>query len=193
MTTTRTGSCLCGAIKYAMSNVRFEEPHAGLAESYRELVEEFRSAGEDLVPFLLAYPNEDFAAFLGLLAACKRGEGPAEGFVPHSTYWLVSDDAVVGVANIRHVLNEGLRVEGGNIGYGVRPSARRRGFAHALLRGALARARDMGMSEVLLTCSRDNPGSVRTIAGNGGVLLSEVFLSPRGEMVQRYRIDLEQR
>jgi predicted acetyltransferase len=174
------------------SNIRFEEPHAGLAESYRQLVEEFRSAGEDLVPFLLGYPNEDFAAFLELLAACKCGEGPATGFVPHSTYWLACDGAVVGTVNIRHTLNESLRQEGGNIGYGVRPSARRRGFAHALLRGALARARDMGMSEVLLTCSKDNAGSVRTIVGAGGVLLSEELNAKRDEIVQRYSIDLGQ-
>jgi predicted acetyltransferase len=170
--------------------LRFEEPHAGLCDSYRDLVDEFRRAGEPLVPFLLGYPNEDFPAFLASLAACKRGEGPALGFVPHSTYWLVCGDVVVGVVNLRHVLNDSLRREGGNIGYGVRPSARRRGFAGELLRGALARARELGMSEVLLTCDKDNAGSARTIVSHGGVLVSEELLAERGEAVQRYRIEL---
>src|SRR6266850_5512770 len=124
------------------------------------------------------------------LAAGARGEGLPPGFVPHTTYWLVSDGIVVGVANLRHSLTDALRREGGNIGYGVRPSARRRGFAHELLRRTLERARDLGLSEVLLTCDKTNIASVRTILKNGGVFVSEEFLPERGEVEQRYRIGL---
>ena len=82
--------------------------------------------GEALVPFPLAFENEDFSAFLGKLSACARGEGIPEGFVPHSTYWLVRDGSeVIGVSNLRHRLTKALRFEGGHIGYGVRPTARR--------------------------------------------------------------------
>lgn len=118
----------------------FEEPHAGLQDSYRDLIREFLERGEPPVPFPLKFPNEDFAAFLARLAACARGEGL---LVPHSTYWLVSDGAVVGVSNLRHKLTDALRREGGNIGYGVCPSARRQGFATELVRRTLERARDI--------------------------------------------------
>jgi predicted acetyltransferase len=168
----------------------FEEPHAGLQDSYRDLVREFRDVGEPLVPFPLNFPNADFPGFLARLAACARGEGLPQGWVPHTTYWLVSQGEVVGVSNLRHVLTESLCREGGNIGYGVRPSARRRGFAGELLRRTLARARAMGMSKVLLTCGKTNLASVRTILGNGGVFASEEFLSERDEVVQRYWIEL---
>ena len=170
--------------------VHFEEPHGGLQGSYRDLVREFRDAGEPLIPFPLAFPNDDFPAFLARLAACARGEGLPPGFVPHSTYWLVSDGVVVGVANLRHSLTDALRREGGNIGYGVRPSARRRGFAGELLRRTLVRAGAMGLSEAWLTCAKSNVASVRTILGNGGVLTSEEFLPERDEIVQRYRIGI---
>jgi predicted acetyltransferase len=175
------------------ASLQFEEPHAGLCDSYRELVNEFVSAGEKLVPFPLAFSNEDFEAFLARLDACKRGEGIPAHFVPHTTYWLVEDGVVVGVTNIRHRLTDALRREGGNIGYGVRPSARGRGFAHALLRGALARARGLGLSEVLLTCGKDNVASAKTILDGGGTLISEEHLAERGEVVQRYVIRLEAR
>ena len=62
----------------------FEKPHAGLQDSYRDLVREFLDAGEPLVPFPLAFPNEDFRSFLDRLSACARGEGIPAGFVPHT-------------------------------------------------------------------------------------------------------------
>jgi predicted acetyltransferase len=174
-----------------VASLQFEEPHAGLRDSYRELVNEFRRAGEKLVPFPLAFPNDDFGAYLERLEACKRGEGDAASFVPHTTYWLVERGVVVGVANMRHRLTDALRREGGHIGYGVRPTARGRGFAHDLLRGALARARLRGLSEVLLTCGKDNVASVKTIVGGGGELVSEEYFAERGEVVQRYVIVLD--
>ncbi len=171
--------------------LRLEEPTASLAESYRGLVREFLEGGERLVPFPLSFPHDDFAAFLDRLTACARGEGLPPGFVAHSTYWLVRGGTeVVGVSNLRHQLTEALRREGGHIGYGVRPSARRSGIATELLRQTLVRAGAMGLSEVLITCDRANEPSIRTILRNGGVLASEEFLPERGESMQRYRITI---
>ena len=168
----------------------FEKPHAGLQDSYRDLVREFRDAGEPLVPFPLAFPSEDFGSFLDRLSACARGEGISAGFVPHTTYWLVSDGSVVAVSNLRHSLTEALRKEGGSIGYGVRPSARGRGYAGEILRRTLFCAREMRLASALLTCAKTNVASVQTIVRNGGVLESEEFLPERAEVVQRYWIDL---
>lgn len=174
------------------SELRLEKPKADFRDSCRGLVREFLESGEPLVPFPLTFPHDDFPAFLARLDACARGEGLPEGFVPHSTYWLVRNDVeVVGVSNLRHRLTDALRVEGGHIGYGVRPSARRRGFATHLLRHTLDRARAMGVSEVLLTCGKGNEASLRAILRNGGVYHSEDLVSSRGEVVQRYWIALE--
>jgi len=168
-----------------------EQPRSELADSYRGLVREFVDRGEPLIPFTLSFATEPFSALLRELDACSRGEGIPANFVPHSTFWLVRDGAeVVGVSNLRHRLTDALRHEGGNIGYGVRPSARRNGFAYLLLRHTLDRARAIGLSEVWLTCGATNLGSVRTILGNGGSFMSEEFIPARGEIVQRYRIDL---
>ena len=54
----------------------------------------------------------------------------------------------------------------------------------------LGRARALGLSEVLITCSKANEPSVRTILRNGGVLASEEFLPELEELYQRYEISL---
>ncbi len=170
-----------------MSHLALVSPSPSLRESYRELVEEFAKFGDKLVPFTLSFPNEDFSAFLQKLEDCSNGIGLPDGFVAHSTYWLVRDDnEVVGVSNIRHTLTDALRLEGGNIGYGIRPTARRRGHAKAILQMSLKRAADLGISRALVTCAKSNVASVKTILYNGGVLDSEEFLQDREEIVQRH-------
>jgi predicted acetyltransferase len=170
-----------------MSALELEAPGIGRIDSYRALIREFIVRGERLIPFVLDWPNADAAAFVERCAASARGEGLPEGFVPHSTFWIVEDGReVVGVSNLRHRLTESLRAEGGHIGYGVRPSARRRGVATELLRQTLARAHALGISEALVTCASTNEGSVRTILRNGGRLEGEAFVEKRGEVVRRY-------
>ena len=105
-------------------------PSARFRDSYRGLVSEFVGAGETLIPFTLAFAHDDFDEFLSRLDSCARGIDLPEGFVAHSTFWLVRDQAeVTGVSNIRHSLTVALRREGGGIGYGIRPSARRQSLA----------------------------------------------------------------
>ena len=164
-------------------------PDARLCDSYRGLVSDFALAREKLIPFVLAFDDSDFAAMLARLDACSRGIGLPDGFVPHSTFWLVEDGThVVGVSNIRHRLTPSLLREGGHIGYGIRPSARGRGLGAEILHRSLQRAREIGIRDVLVTCGADNVGSAGVIRRNGGVLESEAFLPERNEIVQRYWI-----
>jgi predicted acetyltransferase len=85
-----------------------------------------------------------------------------------------------------------LRKEGGNIGYGVRPTARGQGYGSELLRGTLQKAKQLGLAKVLLTCGKMNLASAKVILANGGALESEEFVAKRNEVVQRYWIDLVQ-
>lgn len=164
-------------------------PSEHLRDSYLELISEFVAHGNPLVPFTLSFDNTDFDAFLSKLADCAKGVGVPDGFVAHSTFWLVRDwTEVVGVSNIRHSLTPALLREGGSIGYGVRPTARNQGVGTALLRLSLLRATALGVERVLVTCGKDNVASAGVILRNGGVLESEEYLADRGEVVQRYWI-----
>ena len=126
------------------------------------------------MPFTLKFPYEDFDALLKTYRDLKQGIGVPEGFVPHSSYWLVRDgNHLLGVSNLRHTLTPKLRISGGHIGYGIRPSERRKGYATRLLTETLKVARARGLDRVLITCANTNTGSVKTILNNGGILDSE--------------------
>ena len=87
-------------------------------------------------------------------------------------------------------LNDFLAAFGGHIGYGVRPSERRKGYATEILRMALAYAgREIGLKRVMIACYRDNEGSWRTILANGGRLERE-FVHTDGRTVQVYWVEL---
>jgi predicted acetyltransferase len=168
---------------------RLVSPALQWRDSYRSLVAEFRAGGEPFVPFCVAFPTDDFPALVRTLEDCSRGIGIPEGFVPHTTYWLIDDvGEVVGVSNLRHRLTEKLLREGGHIGYGVRPSARRRGHATFILAETLKCAKQHGISRALVTCDKTNIGSAKAILHNGGVLESEVSIPGNADLKQRYWI-----
>ena len=51
-------------------------------------------------------------------------------------------------------------------------------------------AKGIGIGRVMLTCAKENPASSAVIATNGGVLESESWVEARGEVVQRWWIDV---
>lgn len=169
-----------------MEEAFLASPSTAHRDSYRAFVREVASRGEPFVPFPLGFPHENFDALVAQLAACERGIGIPAGFVPHSTYWMVAGGEVVGVSNLRHRLTESLRAEGGHIGYGIRPTARGRGFGKRVLALTLAEAGKLGIDRALLTCARTNLASSSVIRANGGVLEDERFVESRGEVVQRW-------
>ena len=89
------------------------------------------------------------------------------------TYILVDNNKVIGMLNIRYNPSDEIINMYGNIGYGVRPSMRRRGIASYMLKEALIKCKERGLSEVILGCYKDNLGSSKTIVKNNGVLYRE--------------------
>jgi predicted acetyltransferase len=99
-----------------------------------------------------------------------------------TTLWWVEDDRVLGRVAIRHRLTPALEKVGGHIGYDVRPSARGRGHATAILAAVLPLANSIGIDEALLTCDETNAASRRVIEANGGRYIDSVGVK------RRYRV-----
>ena len=117
---------------------------------------------------------DGFAAYVEALnAQGDPAASPAPGRVPCTTLWWCDDTSYHGRLAVRHRLTDRLRVLGGHIGYDVRPSARGRGYATAMLAAGLVVARELGIDEVLLTTDVSNTASRTVIERNGGTLAEE--------------------
>lgn len=158
------------------------ESSSDLAEYARE----FADAGESW----LFLPGNDPEAFFARVEWFEAGEDLPENRVRMSWFWLLRDDRIVASSRLRHELIPVLLLDGGNIGYEVRPSERRRGVGRELLRLTLGEARRIGLRRVLLTTETTNLGSIGVIVANGGGF-EDTRVSPNtGRTMNRYWIEL---
>ena len=159
-------------------------PSSEYEQSYRGYLGEL--GDEERYPFQLDLDCSDFGALLQRLDEFRQGVNIPSGYVATSTYWLVDGPELVGVASLRHTLNERIKECGGHIGLGIRPTRRGRGVGTKLLSLTLDRAREIGVGEVHVHCHKGNGASGRMIVRNGGVLHSEIEVGDPAVVVQRY-------
>lgn len=155
--------------------------------AYRE---EFLLNGES-IPGTSGLENaQSFEEWILKLKNNSCDETLLTSLVPSTTYLVIrkSDEKIVGMLDIRHRLNNSLLKQGGHIGYSIRKSERHKGCGKELLRLALIECKKYQLKEVLLTCSKKNIASSKTILANNGVLENEILNGDR--ITQRYWIKI---
>lgn len=113
---------------------------------------------EEALERCLNMENEEYAKNLGRCQA--------------KTFLLIrkNDNKIIGTINVRWNLTEQMKQFGGNIGYGIRPTERRKGYNKINLYLGLIEARQLGLDKVMLDCDVNNIGSAKTMQALGGVL-----------------------
>jgi len=157
-------------------------------EAWKSIVTEMEAETPDITPHALKHHAKDFDEYLKIVRTMATGVNLPIGKVRSETYFLMQEGQprILGAIDIRMELNEYLFNYGGNIGYGIRPTERRKGYATLMLKLALDICRQRNLRKVLVTCDADNVGSRRTIEKNGGILENIVAID--GENLMRFWI-----
>ena len=142
---------------------------------YNSFVNDWEKAGEEITPSSAQSNGRNFEEMLYYWEYEGTDAIRGQGYVPATLYFMLNDeDEIIGAAHLRHELNDDLREYGGHIGYGIRPSERRKGYSTLQLRLMLDMLKKNGYKQILITCDDDNIGSFRTIEKNGGILKDRV-------------------
>lgn len=161
------------------------------AIEYKE--EHFKNGEKKISACSKWYKIADYDEWLKHLENNSKKETVEENCSVATTFFGVreSDNKIVGMIDIRHeLINDFLRNYAGHIGYGVRPSERRKGYATQMLSLALKYCKDeLKLKEVMISCDKENEGSRKTILNAGGKLEKE-YIAENGENVQLYWIEL---
>lgn len=160
--------------------------------AYQKYVGEFLNAGERIIPSTVYKEGLIFDEWLEFDRKRENKIQP-EGRVPATLLFLFrkgESSKIIGAIDIRNGMTDLMLKYNGNIGYGIAPSERKKGYAGRMLAMALKKCEQIGLKRVLVTCDKDNTGSARTIMKNGGVLENEV-IDPEGKIKQRYWIEIK--
>ena len=179
-----------------MERFTYKRPSMELKGDIIDFLDEFVSYGSEINGSGSLDRIYEGYSFEQALENCLNMEDPeyaaGRNWCPGKTLLLVreADERVVGTVNIRWNMTARQQNSRGNIGYGIRPTERNKGYAKLNLYMALKEASRLGLTEVVIGCSADNSASERTIQALGGTLLRKEIDPSDGLLSCYYSIDV---
>lgn len=101
-----------------------------------------------------------------------------------------SDMKMIGCMQVHNVLTERMKNYTGHVGYSVRPSERRKGYAKKMLAKAVDFLSSFGFEEIIVSCLPENESSKKTILSNGGEYIETVFLDEDKVYLEKFKIKI---
>lgn len=163
------------------------EPDNAMWDAFRKMALEYDADEPGRFPTV----HDGFLHYLVVAGKSAMGIDLPPDHVPWNTYWLVDHEGrILGTSRLRHRLSARLNIEGGHIGYDIRPSARRKGLGKRILTLTCEKAVERGLTRVMVTCDADNVASARIIASRGGEEFESSISMRTGKQVRRFWIDI---
>ena len=116
------------------------------------------------------------------------------GWAPSLTYFLIreNDSKIIGMINLRYNIKDKYYKKGcSHIGYGIRPTERKKGYNKINLYLGLIEEQKLGEKKVFLECTADNIGSNKTIKALGGILEKKEIDNWDNKLTNYYWIDVD--
>lgn len=178
---------ILGGIK--LSELILVKPSKVLEEKILEYKQEYLDFEETNINGSCGlYRYNNFDEWLEIVLSIEKDK--LRNNVHASTFFSVikSDNKIRGSIQLRHFLTDELEKHGGHIGYGIRPTERKKGYGKQQLLLILEIAKDMKIPQVMITCDKDNIASSQTTISCGGILAGENLY--KGKEQQIYWITL---
>lgn len=166
------------------------EPSEVYAEQIREYRQDFLDTGSSMDGCGPLRRYEDPITYISESKKYLNPETLPDGTVIATQFLYVrkADMRLVGMIQIRHYFNDYLSKYGGHIGYSVKPSERRKGYATSMLNAVLPYCKEIGLEKILISCIDGNIGSEKAILNNGGVYESTVYEPRRKFRMKRNKL-----
>lgn len=170
-----------------------KKPSTEEEQEWKNYIKEFRKIDINATP-LGYYENIDYKDWLIKIENENKGINMEEGRVPSTVFFLMNDgNKILGHISIRHNIdNVFLKLYGGHIGYGIRPSERNKGYGTIMLHLALVKCKELGLEDVMITCKDNNVGSYKTIENNYGIQKDLIYIKEENSYFRRYWINIDQ-
>jgi predicted acetyltransferase len=174
-------------------NLILLRPTPEYASEIAEYRQEFLDVGDSMDGCGSLRQMADPAEWLQQVKDLSKQKTVPENWVISTQFICVreTDHRIVGMIQIRHYFNDFLEKYAGHIGYSVRPSERRKGYATHMLKNCLPYCKSIGLGKVMVSCHDTNEASRKTILANGGVYESTVFEPEESINMERYWIAID--
>ena len=171
-----------------MEQLKLVRPSIEYKQQYESMMEEWESFGGRLNPGALRRYSNKRQANVSYEEWLKWIEEDRN--YGQDLYFLVDDNYVIGAISIR--FKRTLETAGidGHVGFGIRPSKRNKGYATTMLQMAFPILKEYKINTVVISCAKDNIGSLKVIINNGGKLIEEVIDPDNGELMQIYHLKI---